>query len=451
MSTVLLSILGFGVAIGILTTVHEFGHFWVARRLGVRVLRFSIGFGKSLLSWHDKQGTEYVIAAIPLGGYVKMLDQNESAVAPNELHRAFNNKSVWSRMLIIAAGPAFNIIFAILAYWAVFMWGTTSIVPVLGDVPKGSAAYTAGLHSGEEIVAIDHHAIATWEDIAVALMAHLGNNHFANITVRNLHTQQISEHALNLNNWGADNTEENLLKNLGLEPYDPMEPIVASVMPDMPAALAGLEPGDRILSIDGQEITGRSQMLSALRDKYDHAVHISIKRQQETLTVLVTPVKKIIEGFGVTGFIGIQFENQPWPDNLIRVQRYGPVTALIMGVQKTKDYSILTLQFMGKMITGKMSLQHVAGPISIAKIAGRTVTAGAEYFLSFLALVSISLGVLNMLPIPILDGGHFLFCIVELVRGKALSRQVMGYGQVFGAILLGSFMLLAIYNDFINF
>lgn len=452
MNPILSSVLGFIVAIGLLTMIHEFGHFWVARRMGVKVLRFSIGFGKPLFSWHDKQGTEYVIAPIPLGGYVYMLDQNEGPVAPNELHLAFNNKPVLSRMLILVAGPAVNIIFAVLAYSCVFMLGITSIVPVLGDVPKGSAAYAAGLRSGEEIMAIDKHSIATWEDVAVALMSNLGNSHFANITVKNLHTGHVSDHALNLNNWGDnDNSSANLIRNLGLEPYDPMEPIVESVMPDMPAVTAGIKSGDRILSIDGQDITGRMQMLSLLRDKYDRDVRVLIQRQQETLTVLVTPIKKVMESGAVIGFIGIQFENKPWPDNLIRVQKYGPVTALLMGLEKTKDYSILTLQFVGKMVTGKMSLQNVAGPISIAKFAGRTATAGAEYFLSFLALISISLGVLNMLPIPILDGGHLLFCLVELVRGKALSRQVINYARFFGMILIASFMLLAIYNDFVNF
>lgn len=449
-SNILYSILGFILAIGLLTTVHEYGHFWMARRLGVKVLRFSIGFGKSLLSWHDKQGTEYVIAALPLGGYVKMLDQNEGIVAPNEVHRAFNNKSVFVRMLIIAAGPAFNLLFAVLAYWVVFMWGVASIVPVIGDVPKGSIAYTAGLRSGEEILAIDQHKTQTWEDIAVALVSHIGDHDFVNIEVRNIDSNVVSEHVLNLNNWSITDGDENIIKNLGLEPFDPIEPVIGAVMAGMPAAKVGLEAGDRFISIDGTPVTSRSQVLELLRNKYDHAVHLEMQRQGENIMVLITPNKKILEGGQPSGFIGIQFENQPWPEKLIRVQRYSPLAAFPMAIARTKDYTVLTLQFIGKMVTGKMSLDHIAGPISIAKFAGRTVRSGFEYFLGFLALVSISLGVLNMLPIPILDGGHFLFCTIELIRGKALSDRAMRVGYMLGFTLLGSFMLLALYNDLIR-
>lgn len=449
-STVLYSILGFILAIGLLTTVHEFGHFWMARRLGVKVLRFSIGFGKPLLSWHDKLGTEYVIAAIPLGGYVKMLDQNEGIVAPNDLHHAFNNKPVWVRMLIIAAGPAFNLLFAILAYWAVFMWGVASIVPVLGDIPKGSIAYTAGLKSGEEIIAVDSHQVSTWEEIAVALVSHIGDNDFVNIKVRDIKSNVVSDHVLNLNSWSVDNGEQNIIKNLGFEPFDPTEPIVGSVMTDMPAAKAGLQAGDRFVSIDGIPVTSRSQVLEILRNKYDHAVHMVMQRHGENIPILITPNKKVLDGGAFTGFIGVQFENQPWPEKLIRIQRYSPLAAFPMALQRTKDYTVLTFQFIGKMATGKMSLEHVAGPISIAKFAGRTVRSGVEYFLGFLALVSISLGILNMLPIPILDGGHFLFCVIELIRGKALSQRAMQMGYMLGFVLLGSFMMLALYNDVIR-
>ncbi len=449
-STILYSVLGFILAVGLLTTIHEFGHFWMARRLGVKVLRFSIGFGKALVSWHDKQGTEYVIAAIPLGGYVAFLDQNDGIVAPNDLPHDINNQPVWSRMLIIAAGPIFNLLFAVLAYWAVFMWGVASIVPILGDIPKGSIAYTAGLRSGEEILAVDARQTPTWEDIAVALVSHIGDRDFVNIKVRDIDSNVVSDHVLNLNSWSIDDGEQNIIKNLGLEPLDPAEPIVGLVMANMPAAKAGLEPGDRFISIDGIPVYSRSQVLEILRNKYEHAVHIIVQRNGEQVTVLITPNKKILEGGTPTGFIGIQFENQPWPEKLIRVQRYSPIAAFSMAVQRTKDYTVLTLQFIGKMITGKMSLDHVAGPISIAKFAGRTVRSGVEYFLGFLALVSISLGVLNMLPIPILDGGHFLYCIIELVRGRALSQRAMQMGSLVGCVLLGSFMILALYNDIVR-
>ncbi len=450
MTNLFYSLLGFVVAVGLLTTVHEFGHFWVARLLGVKVLRFSIGFGKSLLSWHDKHGTEYVLAAIPLGGYVKMLDQNEGAVAANELHKAFNRKPVWMRMLVICAGPAFNLIFAIITYSIVFMWGVATLAPVLGNIHKGTAAYNAGLHPGQEIVAVADQKVHSWEDIAVAMMGHVGDNNFVNVTVLDPHTKKTSVHALNINNLATENNDDNILKNIGLEPIDPMRPIVGKVMADMPAQQAGLEPGDEIISIDSRAVQSQSDVVDLLSDKYDRAVHMRIKRHNEELPILITPQKKVLEGGELSGFIGIQFQTQPVPENLIRLERFGPWTAFCMALYKTKEYSVLTLQFLGKMITGKMSLQYVAGPISIAKFAGISVQSGMEYFLGFLALVSISLGVLNLLPIPILDGGHLLFCCIELVRGKALSMRAMQVGHVFGFVVLGCFMLLAMYNDVVR-
>jgi regulator of sigma E protease len=446
MITFLYSIFGFIVAIGLLTTVHEYGHFWVARRLRVKVLRFSIGFGKPLITWHDKLGTEYVIAAIPLGGYVKMLDQNEGIVPPNELHRAFNNKPVWARMLVIAAGPLFNLLFAVVAYWLVFMLGISAVVPVLGDIPKGSIAAVAGLKSGQEIVAIDDHAVNSWEDIAVTLISHVGERAFINVKVSD-QQHKTSVHALNLANWSLANGDENILKNLGLEPLDPIPPIVGKILPDMPAAKVGLQEGDEIISIDGVPVPSRSQMMHVLQNKYERGIHIVVKRNNETMQFLITPIKKILDGGTAAGFIGVQFAEQPWPASMIRIQHYAPMAALYKAYDRTKEYTLLTFQFLRKMVMGQLSLQHIAGPISIAKYAGRTAQSGLEYFLGFLALVSISLGVLNMLPIPVLDGGHFMFCLIELVRGKALSPRAMNIGTSLGFALLGSFMVLALYND----
>jgi regulator of sigma E protease len=438
----LYSVLGFIVAIGMLTTVHEYGHFSAARFLGVKVLRFSIGFGKALVSWHGNSGTEYVIAA--------MLDQNEGIVPPNELHRAFNNKPIWVRMLIIAAGPCFNLMFAVIAYWCVFMLGISSIVPIIGDVPHGSVAAIAGLKSGQEIVAVNDHPVQTWEDISIALISNVGDAPFINIQVEDQHSKKKSVHALNLANWSLNDNDERIIKNLGLEPLDPIPPIVGKTMPDLPAAKAGLLPGDQILSVDGVAVASRSAMLHALKDKYDRGVHLVVKRSVNKLTVLITPEKKILDGGEASGFIGIQFQDLPWPSNLLRTQHYAPMVAFSMGLERTKEYSVLTLQFLRKMLIGQMSLQHVAGPISIAKFAGRTASSGLEQYLGFLALVSISLGVLNMLPIPILDGGHFLYCLIELVGGKALSTRALGIGNAMGFVVLGSFMLLAMFNDIVR-
>lgn len=447
MSTFLYAILGFVLAIGLLTTVHEYGHFLVARLLKIKVLRFSIGFGKPIFSWYDKQGTEYAIGAIPLGGYVKMLDQNETKVPPNELHLAFNRKPVWARMLVIAAGPIFNLLFAILAYWVVFMWGVSSVMPILGDIPINSIAYNAGLRNGQQIIAVDKTATSSWEDIIMALASHLGDEDKATVTVRDS-DNQITTHTLDLNNISLDNPRALLLAELGLDPYDPFEPVVEKLVPNMPAAAEGMEPGDKILSVDGQRVASRTQFMQAIRNKYDQNVHLIVQRGDHKISIILKPIQKTLDNGQSSGFIGVQFTNPPWPANLIQVQRYNPLQAFVMGYNKTIEYTKLTFQFLGKMLTGKMSLQHVAGPISIAKFAGKTFRTGVEYFLSFLALVSISLGVLNMLPIPILDGGHLLFCVIELVRGKALSQRAMYVGHIMGFVILGWFMILALYNDF---
>lgn len=447
MSTFLYAILGFILAIGLLTTVHEYGHFLVARLLRIKVLRFSVGFGKPIFSWYDKRGTEYAIGAIPLGGYVKMLDQNEAKVPPNEVHLAFNRKPVWMRMLVIAAGPIFNLLFAILAYWVVFMWGVSSVMPILGDIPTNSIAYNAGLRNGQQIIAVDDTATSSWEDIIMALAGHLGDEDKATVTVRDA-DNQITTHTLDLNNVSLDNPRTLLLSELGLDPYDPFEPVVEKLVPNMPAAAEGMEPGDKILSVDGQKVASRTQFMQAIRNKYDQNVHLIVQRGDHKISIILKPIQKTLDNGQSSGFIGVQFTNPPWPANLIQVQRYNPLQALVMGYNKTIEYTKLTFQFLGKMLTGKMSLQHVAGPISIAKFAGKTFRTGVEYFLSFLALVSISLGVLNMLPIPILDGGHLLFCVIELVRGKALSQRAMYVGHIMGFVLLGWFMILALYNDF---
>lgn len=446
MTTFLYSVLGFVIAIGLLTLIHEYGHFWVARRFGIKIKRFSIGFGKPLYSWHDKLGTEYAISSIPLGGYVKMLDENEAPVPANELKFAFNRKPVWQRMLVIVAGPVMNLMFAVLAYWLAFMWGISSVIPIISEVPKDTVAYVAGLQSGEEIISVNKQPTQTWEDIAVALSSHIGEHDFITITVKEPHSHNLATHVLNLQHWNFDAPSDKLLQNLGIIPYDPTIPIVDKILPDMPAAAAGLQRGDQIMSIDGQTVKSRSQFVHLLRNKYDHIVHLIIKRDNKNIPIDVTPIKKVSEGIA-SGYIGIQFANIPMPKNLIRVERFAPWTAFGMACDKTLEYTAFTFEFIGKMIIGKVSLQNLAGPLSIAKFAGRSVRSGFENFMGFLALVSISLGTLNLLPIPILDGGHLLFCIIELIRGRALSARALTISYITGFVLLGWVMILALYND----
>ncbi|HSX20525.1 MAG TPA: RIP metalloprotease RseP, partial [Gammaproteobacteria bacterium] len=336
MTAFLYSLIGFVVAIGLLTAIHEYGHFWVARRLGVKVLRFSIGFGKKIYSWHDKSGTEYAICAIPLGGYVKMLDQNEGIVAPSELHRAFNNKPVWIRMLIIAAGPICNMLFAVLAYWLIFVWGVAGVVPILGDVPPSSVAYAAGLRSGQEITAVDNRATTSWEDIVLELMRHSDEHDYIPITTLDTTSKTSATHRLNLQNWSIDNNANDFLSELGLVPLDPLLPIVGSTVAYYPAQQAGLQAGDLIKAINGEPVNSISQLLHTLHDKYGQELNVQISRNGKDLTTQIMPVKKVHENGDVSGFIGVQFAPQKWPDKYIRIHRYSPLVALDMALDRTK-------------------------------------------------------------------------------------------------------------------
>lgn len=446
MLVVIQSIVGFILAIGVLITVHEFGHFWVARKLGVKVLRFSIGFGKPLLHWYDKLGTEYVISALPLGGYVKMLDGREGPVATSDRHMAFDQKSPLSKMAIIAAGPLFNWGFAILAYWLIFVIGISTPIPMLGQVSKGTVAEVAGLKRGDEIVAVNQQATASWDEIAMAVYSHLGNSTPLYIQVKT-ESGNLSEHAADLTDITIGNSGMDVLQSIGLEPFDPIAPIVGDVMEGLPAQESGIEVGDRILAANNTAIHSRTELSEYLRQRPGQSVNLTIQRQNESLTISVTPVKKLLEGGMEAGFIGIQYAQQPWPKELLRLHRTSPGTAFLKAVERTRDYTLLTVQFIGKMLTGKASTRHISGPITIAKHAGQSFVSGLEYFLGFLAMVSISLAVLNALPVPILDGGQFMYALYELIVGQPVSEKAMGIGFRFGILFLLSIMVIAIYND----
>ncbi len=445
----LYAILGFILAVGILVIIHEYGHFIFARALGVKVLRFSIGFGKKITSLYDKKGTEFAICAIPLGGYVKMLDQNESTVAKADLDKAFNTKPLWARALIVLAGPLFNFIFAIVVYWFLFMWGVSTLAPILGNIPKGSPAAIADLHRGAEIIAIDGKMTPTWEDVVLGVASHAGEFDHMQVKVKDKDSNVVTDHTINLTSWDID-ANGNLLESIGFVPFDPTQPVVGGVIDDLPAQKAGLQPGDRIETINGVRIHNISQMMQELQHKANQPVELTYSRLGENNTITITPIAKELADGSTSGFIGIEFAKQSIPEDLLRVTHYNPLQALGMSIQKTYDYSILTLQFLGKMVLGKISTQHISGPISIAQYAGITVRSGVESFISFMALVSLSLGVINLLPIPILDGGHLLFCVIEAVRGKALSIRAMNIGIIFGGVILGAVIILAIYNDILR-
>lgn len=447
---IIISLFGFIFAVGVLTAVHEFGHFWVARRCGIKVLRFSIGFGRPIFAWHDKLGTEYVISILPLGGYLKMLDENEGPVQSNERHMAYNVKSVWMRMAVISAGSIFNILFAVLIYWLIFVNGITSVIPVLGTVPKGSIANIAGLKKGQEIIQVGDQETTTWEQISASLMPYIGEKGFVKFKVKEPVTKTISSYTLDLNEWAVSNDEGDLLKSLGLEPYDPTPPIVGRLLPDLPASKSGLIPDDLIISVDGIPTPNRTTLINYIRTKTGTFIDLQVKRDEEIFTITIKPISKLIEGGDEVGFIGIEFLPQPLPQEMLRVNKLGIIDGLVASFVKTKNYIVLTLQFLYKIVVGKVSIQHIAGPISIAKYAGQTALSGLTHFLSFLALISISLGVLNMLPIPMLDGGYFTYYLYELLTGKPVPIKAMVVGKILGIIFLCGLMLLALTNDILR-
>ena len=445
--TALTSLLALIVTLGILVTIHEYGHFWVARRCGVRVLRFSVGFGKVLYSWHDKKGTEFAIAAIPLGGYVKMLDEREGDVAEADLPEAFTQKTVWQRIAIVAAGPIANFIFAILAYWVMFMSGVTQVKPIIGDVASQSIAQQAGLSAQQEITAIDGKAVSSWSDVNYELIGFIGET--GQIPIQLDHS---TERNLSVVRWLADADEPNPLLDLGITPYRPaVAPILDELTPGDPAEQAGLQSGDKIISVNGESISLWHEFVEKVQQSPGEALSLGVERATGTLELTLVPKSRTLGDGRVSGFAGVRVQMPDLPKDLLQVKQLNPLAALWAGVEKTWDMSVMTLQAVGKMIQGLMSVKNLSGPITIAKVASDSAKAGFEAFLSFLAYVSIMLGVINLLPIPVLDGGHLFFYLIEAVKGKPLSETVQAVGMRIGLALLMGVMALAIFNDITRF
>lgn len=435
------------VALGVLVTIHEFGHFWVARRCGVKVLRFSVGFGSPLWRWHDRQGTEFVVAAIPLGGYVKMLDEREGDVAPELLDQAFNRKSVQQRIAIVAAGPLANFLLALLFFWAVAMLGSQQVRPVIGAVEAGSLADAAGLEVGQEIVAVDGKATSGWAAVNLQLVSRLGESGSLDVSVLTAGSTVAASHTIELDNWlrGAD--EPDPIASLGIRPWRPaLEPVLAQLDPDGPAHAAGLQVGDRLLALDGQPLSDWQQWVDQIRGMPQKSVVVLVERQGQQLQLPLTFASRG-EGDAQNGYLGAGVAGGQWPADMLREVRFGPLEAIVEGAQNTWAMSILTLESLKKMLFGELSVKNLSGPITIAKVAGASAESGLSDFLKFLAYLSISLGVLNLLPIPVLDGGHLLFYLVEWVRGRPLSERIQGWGMQIGISLVIGVMLLALVND----
>lgn len=443
----LFTLLATVVALGLLVTIHEYGHFWVARRCGVKVLRFSIGFGPALYSWHDRHGTEFVIAGIPLGGYVKMLDEREAPVDADQLDQAFNRKSVKQRIAIVAAGPVANFLLAIVAFWIIAVVGITTIAPVTGPIEPGSIAERAGLVEGLEILEVDGNATPSWHDVNLQLVRRLGETGELQILAREGENAPRS-YTLQLDSWlrGADQPDP--MEALGLSTWRPVvAPLIDQLSPEGAAERAGLQAGDLILAINGEPVQDwMGQVVPRIQASAGEPLELTLERAGRTLSITLTPDVREQDGRQV-GFIGAGIAPFEWPEHMVRQIDYNPLVAIPVAVVKTWDMTVLTLDSLKKMVTGLVSAKNLSGPITIAKVAGASAKSGLESFLSFIAYLSISLGVLNLLPIPVLDGGHLVYYVAEWIRGKPLSERIQGWGLQIGLTLIVGVMLFAIYND----
>ncbi|ANF84845.1 sigma E protease regulator RseP [Pseudomonas sp. M5A4_2d] len=440
-------IVGTLVALGVLVTFHEFGHFWVARRCGVKVLRFSVGFGMPLLRWHDRRGTEFVIAAIPLGGYVKMLDEREGEVPADQVDQSFNRKTVRQRIAIVAAGPIANFLLAMVFFWILAMLGSQQVRPVIGAVEADSMAAKAGLVAGQEIVSIDGEPTTGWGAVNLQLVRRMGESGTINVVVREQDSTTETPRELALDHWlkGAD--EPDPIKSLGIRPWRPaLPPVLAELDSKGPAQAAGLKTGDRLLALDGQALGDWQQVVDLVRVRPDTKIVLKVERDGAQIDVPVT-LSVRGEAKAAGGYLGAGVKGVEWPPSMVREVSFGPLAAIGEGAKRTWTMSVLTLESLKKMLFGELSVKNLSGPITIAKVAGASAQSGVADFLNFLAYLSISLGVLNLLPIPVLDGGHLLFYLVEWVRGRPLSDRVQGWGIQIGISLVVGVMLLALVND----
>lgn len=436
----------FILALGILVAIHEYGHFWVARKMGVKVLRFSIGFGKPLLKWHDKYNTEYVIAAIPLGGYVKMLDERVDDVPANQRHLSFNAKSVQARIAIVAAGPMANFLFAIFALAVMYMVGVQSVKPVVGSITEGSRAEQAGIMPSQHIIKIGDDDITTWQDATFALMSNLGEES-VEVIVRDKNLQPRVK-TLNLEGWKLDQRDVPPLSSLGIVPFRPQATLtIAAVTKDSAAEHANLQVNDTILAVNGETISNWQQLVNLITQSANKSLQFSVKRQDTIKAITVTPKGRIDNNGIEQGFLGVAPVVQQWPDGYVETRHYGPLDSIVRGTKETWRLITLSFDMIGNLITGQVSVKNLSGPVGIAVGAGTSVSYGLVAFLSFLALISVNLGVFNLLPLPVLDGGHLMYYIIELFRKKPVSEKTQEFGFKVGALLLIFLTCFALFND----
>jgi regulator of sigma E protease len=447
-SELLFYLAAFAVVLGVLIVFHEYGHYAAARLCGVKVLRFSIGFGHVL--WQKRlgrDGTEWAISAFPLGGYVKMLDEREGNVVPEEVHRAFNRQSVGRRSLIVAAGPAANFLLAILLYWGIFMAGSDELKPILGSPPEGSPAAMAAIANGEEVRSVDGQSVATWDDFRWLVLQKAVAQESADLEVIN-EQGEIAVRRLFLAAAGEQGWEGDALERLGIAFYRPLLPaVIGRLVAGGAAERAGMQAGDRVVALDGQAISLWHELVIHVREAAGRSIRVDFERAGQAMTVELVPETVSERGRNV-GKIGVAVAETGEIRRDIRVfVSYGVFDAGAKALAETWDKSVFSLVMLGKMLTGDVSWKNLSGPVTIADYAGQSARLGLDYYIKFMALVSISLGVLNLLPIPVLDGGHLMYHMIEVVRRRPLSERAMGIAQQIGLSLLFALMAFAFFND----
>jgi len=440
------TVLYFIIAISVLVVIHEYGHFWVARRCGVKVIRFSVGFGKPFWSFRDRHGTEFSVAPIPLGGYVKMVDEREGPVPDELLDQAFTRKPAWQRIAIAAAGPVANFIFAFLAYWFISVAGTTGVVPVIGEVNEGSPAQQAGIRSGDEITAVNGEKVGTWQEVSWQLVSYIGEDATLDVELLSDGGSPRSVQ-VQLRHWLADQDIPDPLTGLGIEPRRLSVPVViATVEPGGAADRGDMKVGDRVVEVNGNRVDTWSEWVDIIKVSAGKTLDVVVERDGGEVSLAITPAEK--EGVEQSiGYVGTAPEIPQIPDSWLRTSHAGFLQGIWIGLSKTGDYIVFTLESLWKMLAGDVSVKNLSGPITIAKVAGASASGGLESFISFLALLSVSLGVLNLLPVPMLDGGHIMFYLAEMIRGKPLPDKVQDAAVRVGLMLIMSLMLVAFYND----
>jgi regulator of sigma E protease len=438
----------FVVALGILVAVHEYGHFWVARKNGVKVETFSIGFGPALWRKKGKDGTEYVLALIPLGGYVKMLDERVDDVQEQDKDKTFNGKSVYQRIAIIAAGPFANFAFAIFAFYLMFLIGVPSIKPVIGSIHPASIAAQAQLPSQVEIVEVAGIKTVDWQDVNLALISKIGDKSIT-IKTKTAQSQYLSSHTLNTETWAFAPEKDSALTSLGIVPFRPaVHSEISVIQAGSPADKAGLLVGDKLLAINDEQFNQDWFVFSEKIKQYPATeINISVQRAGNIESINVIPSSIERNGKQV-GYLGISPKVDPWPEEYKFQMSYGVIDAFGQSVSRTWNLVTLSFDMIGKLITGDISVKNLSGPIAIAQGAGSSAGYGVVYFLGFLALISINLGIINLLPLPVLDGGHLLYYLIELVSGKPVPEKVQEIGFRFGAMALLGLMSIALFNDF---